>query len=116
MKVLGRLECKNLADLYSFYETPSFLDCVDLSTDPLLLSTDTHRARQPELCLLLSVDSPFLAVDRYNADSNLGQDLLLHQVEDHWEALTDAARELYHGVRVEQQAPQIETVIDLTRN
>ncbi|MQM09775.1 hypothetical protein Taro_042650 [Colocasia esculenta] len=30
----------------------------------------THRARKPELCLLLAVDSPFLAVDRYYVDSN----------------------------------------------
>ncbi|MQL82239.1 hypothetical protein Taro_014709, partial [Colocasia esculenta] len=36
--------------------------------DPLLLSTGTHRARKPELCLLLAVDSPFLAVDRYHTD------------------------------------------------
>ena len=46
----------------------------------------------------------------------LGQDLLFHQVEGHWEALTDAARELYHGTGVEQQVPPMEIVIDLTRN
>ncbi|MQL92926.1 hypothetical protein Taro_025573 [Colocasia esculenta] len=30
----------------------------------------THRASKPELCLLLSVDSLFLSVDRYNPDLN----------------------------------------------
>ncbi|MQM01612.1 hypothetical protein Taro_034371 [Colocasia esculenta] len=29
----------------------------------VIMSTDTYRARKPELCLLPSVDSPFLAVD-----------------------------------------------------
>ncbi|MQL69461.1 hypothetical protein Taro_001769 [Colocasia esculenta] len=35
------------------------------------------------------------------------EDLLLHQVEGHWAALSDAARELYHGAGVEQQIPLI---------
>ncbi|MQL89393.1 hypothetical protein Taro_021961, partial [Colocasia esculenta] len=34
-----------------------------LSTASPKLSTDTHRSSKPELCLLPSVDSPFLAVD-----------------------------------------------------
>ncbi|MQM08495.1 hypothetical protein Taro_041350, partial [Colocasia esculenta] len=45
------------------FQNSKFMDCVYLSTTLLLLSTDTHRARKPELCLLPSVDSPFLAVD-----------------------------------------------------
>ncbi|MQL73902.1 hypothetical protein Taro_006275 [Colocasia esculenta] len=156
------------------FQNSRFLDCVDLSKGPFLLSTGTHRARKPELCLLLAVDSPFLAVDRMDMNAQerlvaamemlcqdielyaqaqreahpqikeevlnltagafmagnpcasleimsqvminldnlkLGQDLLFHQVEGHWEALTDAARELYHGARVEQQAPPMETIL-----
>ncbi|MQM06966.1 hypothetical protein Taro_039797 [Colocasia esculenta] len=53
------------------FQNSRFLDCVDLSTDPLLLSTYTHRARKPELCLLLAVDSPFLAVDSTPIESIL---------------------------------------------
>ncbi|MQL80371.1 hypothetical protein Taro_012820 [Colocasia esculenta] len=47
------------------FQNSRFLDCVDLSTGPLLLLTGTHRSRKPELCLLLAVDSSFLAVDSY---------------------------------------------------
>ncbi|MQL77919.1 hypothetical protein Taro_010330 [Colocasia esculenta] len=44
----------------------------------------------------------------------LGQDMLLHQFEGYWEALTDAARELYHGAGKAQQPPPTESIIDLT--
>ncbi|MQM20722.1 hypothetical protein Taro_053750 [Colocasia esculenta] len=40
----------------------------------------------------------------------LGHDMLLHQFEGYWEALTDAERELYHGTGGEQQAPPEETL------
>ncbi|MQL94404.1 hypothetical protein Taro_027057 [Colocasia esculenta] len=46
----------------------------------------------------------------------LRQDMLLHQFEGYWEALTDAARELYHRIGGEQQQPSVESVIDLTQN
>ncbi|MQL86640.1 hypothetical protein Taro_019178 [Colocasia esculenta] len=44
----------------------------------------------------------------------LGQDMLLHQFEGYWEALTDAARELYHGAGEAQQPTPTTSVIDLT--
>ncbi|MQL83436.1 hypothetical protein Taro_015925 [Colocasia esculenta] len=46
----------------------------------------------------------------------LGQDMLLHQFEEYWEAMTDAARELYHGIDEVQQPQPAEVVIDLTQN
>ncbi|MQM21767.1 hypothetical protein Taro_054812 [Colocasia esculenta] len=46
----------------------------------------------------------------------LGQDMLLHQVEGYWEALTDAARELYHGAGREHQPPSVESIVDLTQS
>ncbi|MQL84788.1 hypothetical protein Taro_017287 [Colocasia esculenta] len=140
-----------------------------LAVDRSLVAVDRYtQSSKPELCLLLAVDSPFLAVDRMDTNAQerlvaamkmlrqdielyaqaqreahleikeevlnltasafmagnpcasleimsqvminldnlkLGQDLLFHQVEGHWEALTDAARELYHGAGVEQQIP-----------
>ncbi|MQL67943.1 hypothetical protein Taro_000216, partial [Colocasia esculenta] len=157
----------------SYLETVAIAGVVSsvglVPSGPLLLSTGTHRARKPELCLLLAVDSPswlstvsslFPTIFRMDMNAQerldavmemlrqdielyaqaqresymqikeevlnltagafmagnpctsleimsqvmmnldnlkLGQDLLLHQVEGHWEALTDAARELYHG-------------------
>ncbi|MQM15075.1 hypothetical protein Taro_048010 [Colocasia esculenta] len=46
----------------------------------------------------------------------LGQDMLLHQFEEYWEAMTDAARELCHGTDEVQQPQPAEVVIDLTQN
>ncbi|MQL92250.1 hypothetical protein Taro_024880, partial [Colocasia esculenta] len=46
----------------------------------------------------------------------LGHDMLLHQVEGYWEALIDAARELYHGAGGAQHPPSVESVVDLTQS
>ena len=84
---------------------------LEIKEEVLNLTAGAFMAGNP--CASLEIMSQVMI----NLDNlKLGQDLLLHQVEDHWEALTDAARELYHGSGVEQQAPQMETVIDLTRN
>ncbi|MQM18207.1 hypothetical protein Taro_051195 [Colocasia esculenta] len=45
----------------------------------------------------------------------LGQDMLLHQFEEYLEAMTDAARELYHGTDEVQQPQPAEVVIQMER-
>ncbi|MQL91091.1 hypothetical protein Taro_023695 [Colocasia esculenta] len=41
----------------------------------------------------------------------LEQDMLLHQFEEYWEAMTDAARELYHGTDEVQQPQPAEVIL-----
>ncbi|MQM14842.1 hypothetical protein Taro_047777 [Colocasia esculenta] len=84
---------------------------LQIKEEVLNLTADAFMAGNP--CASLEIMSQVMI----NLDNlKLGQDLLLHQVEGYWEALTDVVRELYHGVGVEQQAPPMETIIDLTRN
>ncbi|MQL84992.1 hypothetical protein Taro_017507 [Colocasia esculenta] len=73
---------------------------LQIKEEVLNLIADAFMAGNP--CASLEI----MSQDIINLDNlKLGQDLLLHQVKGHWEALTDAARELYHGAGVEQQIP-----------
>ncbi|MQM02994.1 hypothetical protein Taro_035767 [Colocasia esculenta] len=71
---------------------------LQIKKEVLNLTADAFMAGNP--CASLEIMSQVMI----NLDNlKLGQDLLLHQVDGHWEALTDAARELYHGAGVEKQ-------------